>query len=66
MRKDPSTRRVSLDDFVGCFGNFNRKNVICHKYCALSLRCAIENEQQVRMEVLEDLVTSDGFYVKVN
>jgi hypothetical protein len=57
---------VSLDDYVGCFGNFNRKNIICKKYCALNLRCAIENEQNVRMELLEDLVASEGLFLKGN
>jgi hypothetical protein len=59
-------KNISLDDYVGCFGNFNRKNVICKRYCALNLRCAIENEQNVRMELLEDLVASDGLFLKGN
>jgi hypothetical protein len=59
-------KNVSLDDYVGCFGNFNRKNVICKRYCALNLRCAIENEQNVRMELLEDLVASEGLFLKGN
>ena len=57
---------VSLDDHVGCFGNFNRRNLVCKKYCALNLRCAIENEQNVRMEVLEDLMASEGIFIKAN
>jgi hypothetical protein len=60
------SKNVSLDDYVGCFGNFNRKNLICKKYCALNLRCAIENEQNVRMELLEDLVASEGLFLKGN
>jgi hypothetical protein len=59
-------KNISLDDYVGCFGNFNRKNIICKKYCALNLRCAIENEQNVRMELLEDLVASEGLFLKGN
>jgi hypothetical protein len=59
-------KAISLDDHVGCFGNFNRKNLICKKYCALNLRCAIENEQSVRIEVLEDLMISEGFFSRVN
>ena len=60
------SKTISLDDYVGCFGNFNRKNIICKKYCALNLRCAIENEQSVRMELLEDLVASEGLFLKGN
>lgn len=66
MRKNVENSNISLDDYVGCFGNFNRKNKICRKYCALNLRCAIENEQNVRMELLEDLVATEGFFLKGN
>ena len=53
--------QLVLDDYVGCFGNFNRGNVICRKHCAVNLRCAVEQDQNVRLEVLEDLVISDGY-----
>lgn len=59
-------KTISLDDHVGCFGNFNRKKLICKKYCALNLRCAIENEQNVRIEVFEDLMVSEGNFPMVN
>lgn len=57
---------ISLDEHVGCFGNFSRKDLICKKFCAMNLRCAIENDQNVRMEILEDLVASEGIYIKAN
>jgi hypothetical protein len=42
------------DNFVECFGDFNFSNKICRKYCALRLRCAIEQGEQMRMEQIED------------
>jgi hypothetical protein len=53
------SRRLVLDDYLGCFGNFNRGNLICKKFCAVNLRCAIERDQSVRLELIEDLVASE-------
>ena len=50
---------LDLDDHLGCFGNYNRRNPICKKFCAVSLRCAIELDQNVRIELIEDLVASE-------
>lgn len=51
--KGPSAAAMHL----GCFGGYQPEDVICRKFCALRLRCAIEHEQSLRLEVLEDLVS---------
>jgi len=56
---------VPSKDHLGCFGNFNIEDNICRKFCALSLRCAIENDQNSRMELLEDLLSTDNMNEKV-
>ena len=56
---------LSLDEHLGCFGGFNRKDLICRKYCALNLRCALEHEQNARVELLDDLVSSDSIFIKI-
>ena len=53
--------QVSLDDHLGCFGDFNMEDLICRKFCALSISCAIEHENNERLEVLEDLVAIDRY-----
>ena len=63
MKKKPD--ETLLDDHVGCFGNFNNHDPICTRLCALSLRCAIEGDQQTRIEILEDLVSSDVMFLKI-
>ena len=50
---------LDLNDYLGCFGNFNRRNLVCKKFCAVNLRCAIERDQNVRIELIEDLVASE-------
>ncbi|MEE8480458.1 MAG: hypothetical protein V3T59_04375 [Desulfobacterales bacterium] len=63
MKKELNNK-IPLDDHLGCFGDFNIEDPICKKFCALSLRCIIERDQNVRMEILEDLVSPDGMFIK--
>ena len=55
----------SLDELLDCFGNFNIEDPVCKSLCALNLRCAIEQDQNTRMEILEDLVSSSGMTDKI-
>lgn len=64
MRKE-LMRSVALDDYLGCFGGFNTNDKVCKKLCALNLRCAIEQEQNARIELLEELVSDNSPYLKV-
>ena len=52
-------KRMTSTDHLGCFGNFNIEDAICKKFCILSLRCAIERENNARMEILEDMLSYD-------
>ena len=45
-------------DEVECYGRFDIKQRLCRKYCALRLRCAVEQLDQSRLEQLEDLMTA--------
>ncbi len=63
MKKELNNK-IPLDDHLGCFGDFNIEDPVCKKFCALSLRCIIERDQNVRMEILEDLVSPDGMFIK--
>jgi hypothetical protein len=63
--KEELVSKTSLDDHLGCFGDFNIQNPICKKFCALSLRCAIERDHNNRLEFIEDLLSSDGAFTKL-
>ncbi len=54
-----------LDHFLGCFGSFDADNKVCLKNCALNLRCALAKDEHMRMELLEDLISSDGVDLKM-
>lgn len=59
-------RYLSLvDRHLGCFGNFDGDDPLCKKHCAINLRCAIERDQNTRLEVLEDLVSFDDMFLKM-
>jgi hypothetical protein len=57
--KNELVGKNALNDYLGCYGNFNIQDTICKKFCALSLRCAIDRDHNTRLEMLEDLMTSD-------
>ena len=48
-----------IEDHVGCFGEFDGRDRICTVHCALRLRCTIEKEQNIRMEIIEELVSAE-------
>ena len=64
MRKE-LMRSVLLDNYLGCFGRFNLNDKVCKKFCALNLRCAIEQEQNARIELLDELVSDNSLYLKL-
>jgi hypothetical protein len=51
---------ISSDELLDCFGDFNKSDRLCTKYCILRLRCAIEQEQNLRSALLEELVASEN------
>ena len=57
--------QISLDDHLGCLGDFNIQDPLCKKLCALNVRCAIEREKNTRLELLEDLISYNGMIIKV-
>jgi len=56
---------ILLDNHLGCFGEFNIKDPICKKFCALNIQCAIDSNQYNLMEFLEDLVSSNEIFMKI-
>lgn len=52
-------------DLSDCFGEYNKGNPLCAKHCALRLRCAIEQDQNMRLELIEDLVSVEGQIIKI-
>ena len=64
MKKELIESRL-LDKHLGCFGRFKIEDPICKNLCALSLRCSTEREQSNRLELLEELVSSENMFIKI-
>jgi hypothetical protein len=58
------TENISLEHYLGCFGSFSIDDTICRKFCALSLRCAIETDQNAQLDLLDDLMVLNGTVLK--
>jgi hypothetical protein len=52
-------------DELDCFGDYSQTNPLCAKHCVLRLRCAIAQEQNIRMEVLSDLASFEGITITI-
>ena len=57
--------QISISDHLGCLGNFNIEDPLCKKLCALNLRCAIDRNKNVRLELLEDLISYNSVFIKI-
>lgn len=45
---------------MGCFGEYSRVHTLCSKYCVLRIRCAIQQDHNMRMELLDEIFSSEG------
>ena len=53
-------------DVPDCFGEFNKNNKLCSKYCAISVRCCVLTSQSPKIDILERLLDQDQFVVKLH
>ena len=58
-------KEALLNDRLDCMGEFNREDDICRNHCALRLRCAIEHNQNSRLELIEDIMASNSTFIKI-
>jgi hypothetical protein len=63
MRELLDTKLV--DNYLECFGDLNLNDPVCRKFCALRLKCAIEQIEQNRLIQLEDLINVQELPLKV-
>ncbi|MAF33918.1 MAG: hypothetical protein CL941_08225 [Desulfobacter sp.] len=63
--KKKMKNQVFLNDYLGCFDNFFIEDSICKKFCVLRLRCAVERDQNTRLEILEELVSATDGTMKI-
>jgi hypothetical protein len=54
-----------MDTYLDCYGDVNRADTVCRKYCALRLRCAIEQQDPMRIEQFDDMMSADEIQLKL-
>lgn len=52
-------RRLVNDSHMDCFGDFRPDDLICKKHCILCIRCLIEKNQNVQMEIFEEMMAAE-------
>lgn len=62
---ETSKKPVPAHRHIGCFGEHDPEDPVCKRFCALRLRCAIEKDQNVRLELIEDLMSYDDLNLKL-
>jgi len=61
---DNLIKRDSLD-IPDCFGEFNKKNRLCSKYCSISIRCCIMHNKIPKIDILEKLLIHNQYAIKL-
>ncbi len=64
MNKNERDKNL-LDNHIGCYGQFKPGSPICKNLCAINLRCATEQNRNIRVEVLEDLMSAGATILKI-
>lgn len=64
MRTDLYTFMTSSEP-LDCFGDYDKISPLCATHCAIRLRCVIEQNNNMRIEILEELMASEGSQVKI-
>ncbi len=54
-----------VDNYLECFGELDLSDAVCRKHCALRLKCAIEQMEQLRIGQIEDLINFEEVPLKV-
>jgi hypothetical protein len=44
---------------IGCFGHFQSEDRICRSHCAVRIRCAIDRDQKIYLEVCKEMGVDD-------
>ncbi|MGD9732038.1 MAG: hypothetical protein AB7U45_07630 [Desulfamplus sp.] len=53
-------------DSLDCFGEFNKNNIICTKYCSDSISCAILHSNSDDFDLLDHILTMNIYPARMN
>ena len=53
-------------DYMACFGEFRPTDRVCRRHCAINIRCAIDSDQKMRLEFLDDLLEEEDMLMNTH
>ena len=63
--KKPNSKSARLDQYLGCFGSISLEDKVCRRFCVISLRCAIEKDQNERMDMMDEMAYPDDLTIRM-
>ncbi|MEJ2040184.1 MAG: hypothetical protein P8X55_14820 [Desulfosarcinaceae bacterium] len=61
----PYTNDLETDTALECLGDFDKTRTVCRKHCVLRLKCVIEQDHNLRMEMFEEWVAAQDEALKI-
>ncbi len=61
--EENNVKRDSLD-MPDCFGEFDKENRLCFRYCAISIKCCVMHTKHPKVDILEKLLIYNDYSVK--
>ena len=65
MKEKVRARCISTTLRLGCFGNFRSQDRVCRNHCAIRIRCAVERDQKIVLEVMSEMNAGDDLPIKL-
>lgn len=65
MKEKVNVRRTSTTLRLGCFGHFRSEDRVCRNHCAIRIRCAIERDQKLVLEVMSEMGETEDLPLKL-
>lgn len=62
---DVRVKRDSIDT-PDCFGEYDKENKLCFRYCAISIKCCVMQSLHPKVDILEKLLIYNDYSVKPN
>jgi len=53
-------------DVPDCFCEYDKKNRLCFKYCAISIKCCVMQSRHPKPDILEKLLIHNEYSTKPN
>ena len=53
-------------DIPDCYGEFNKENKLCLKYCSICIKCCVLHTKNPKIDILEKLLIHNQYAIKLH